>query len=130
MKWILVLLLTLGMTGRAWAEPCNVLLLDELPCELNWGEPAPYSGTLMSKSTARDLTGKVYEVMTLQIDLESLRLESEQRYVTYEDRILDLKVQLEDSPRPLLEQPAFWIVSGLALVGGLVGGWVLASELN
>lgn len=84
----------------------------------------------MSKSTARDLAGKVYEVMTLQIDLESLRLESEQRYVTYEDRILDLKVQLEDSPRPLLEQPAFWIVSGLALVGGLVGGWALASELN
>ena len=124
MKWLVVLVIL--MSSRAYSAPCNVLLLDERPCEIEGGYPAPYSGTLMTKSTARSLADKVFEAKLLKIDLDTLKLVSQANYDTYEKTIVDLKIELEDAPRPLLEQPAFWIVAGAALVGGFVAGWVLS----
>lgn len=81
----------------------------------------------MTKSTARSLTDKVFELKTLQVDYDELKLTSQVMYDTYEKRILQLQIELEDAPRPLLEQPLFWIVSGVALVGGFYLGWTLGN---
>ena len=124
---LVALLLVLLVTGRSWAAPCNVLLLDELPCEIQGGDPAPFTGTLMSKSTARSLADKVYEIKKLKIDVAALKLASSEIASTYETRISDLKIQLEDAPRPLLEQPFFWIAVGGTLIGGFAAGWALAN---
>lgn len=118
-------LIVLGGSGRA--ETCTSLLLDEVPCELSFGDPAPYSGTLMSRSTARSLADKVFELEDLRIDLEALRLASRVERERDAIKIVELKIALENAPRPLLEQPAFWIVSGLALIGGFVAGAVLVN---
>lgn len=118
--------LSILLASRAMAAPCNVLMLNELPCEIQGGDPAPFSGTLMTKSTARGYADKVFAYKLLVIDHEALKLSSQTKYETYENVIIDLKVQLEDAPRPLLEQPAFWVVSGIALIGGFAAGWALS----
>lgn len=126
MKYVL-LILFLCLVQTASASPCSILLFDERPCEIQVGELAPYTGTLMTKSTARSLTDKVFELKTLQVDYDELKLTSQVMYDTYEKRILQLQIELEDAPRPLLEQPLFWIVSGAALVGGFYLGWTLGN---
>lgn len=123
---LVALLMVIVMATRAIAEPCNAIMVDELPCEIVVGDPAPYSGTLMTKSTAYSLQDKVFEVKKLRIALDALQLSKDTMAETYEIRIVDLKVQLEDAPRPLLEQPVFWIVAGVALIAGFATGWTLA----
>jgi len=116
------LALSMCLSSSALAGPCSILMASDVPCEIEWGEPAPYSGTLMTTSTARSLADKVYELEDLQIDFNALKLASQVSEDTYEKRILDLKVRLENAPRPLLEQPLFWIVSIAALGGGIALG--------
>ena len=122
----LVVLLSILIASRALAEPCNVLLMNESPCEIQWGESAPFSGTLMTKSTARGLADKVFEYKRLTVDFESLKLTSAAKIETLENVVVDLKVQLEDAPRPLFEQPFFWVFVGVALIGGFASGWALS----
>lgn len=116
------LALAMCLSSSSYAGPCSMLMVEDLPCEIQWGEPAPYSGTLMTSSTARGLADKVYELEDLKIDFNALQLASQVSEKTYEKRILDLKVRLENAPRPLLEQPLFWIISITALGGGIVLG--------
>lgn len=121
-----LVILSILLASRVWAAPCNVLMLNELPCEIQGGDPAPFSGTLMTKSTARGYADKVFAYKRLVIDHEALKLESQAKSETYEKVIVDLKVQLEDAPRPLFEQPFFWVFVGTALIGGFAAGWALS----
>ena len=126
MKRLLAALLCVSvLSSTAFADPCSMLMASDVPCEINWGEPAPYSGTLMTDSTARSLADKVFDLEDLQIDYDALKEASRVQADTYEKRILDLKVRLEKAPRPLLQQPLFWIVSISALAGGFVLGFSL-----
>lgn len=99
---------------------------DSLPCEILYGYPAPYSGTLMTEGTVRALVDKAFEVDRLNVrldTLEKLRLADKK---SSDELVTKLKVQIEDAPGPFYESPWFW----LGAIGAFAGGVALGVSLS
>lgn len=123
---LIVSLVVLALATNAWSRnPCTSLSIGTKPCDIQHGQVAPWSGVLMTESTARSLAGKeaLSRELTLKLELaEKTRTLLEARY---EKRLSELEVQLEQAPSPLIENPWFWLSVVGAGVGGVAFGvWV------
>lgn len=115
----------LCLSGNAFADRCSILRTDETPCDIRVGEPAPYTGTLMTESTARSLADKVFDVQSLELRLELLTKLRAIDAKTNADLVTKLKEKIEDAPHPFYESPWFWI----GTIGAFAGGVWLGSQL-
>lgn len=124
--WIFRALVTLmalfALAMKAHPAPCSILMTSDVPCSLQQGQESPYSGTLMTDTTAWDLTSRIYKVKELELDIGlEKRLHAIDNEVN-EKIIYNLKVELEDVPLAFYESPWFWIGMSAAFAGGLYLG--------
>lgn len=119
---IACLVLISVLSRLAQAEPCSVLRLDNLPCDIQQGQEASYSGTLMTNSTAFDLVSKVFKIKQLDLDIAYERQVHDIDNKINEKLIYQLKVNLADAPLPFFESPWFWLGVAGAFGGGLALG--------
>lgn len=111
-----------GMVTRSWGNPCSSVLRDMLPCQLEVGQASPYTGVLMTDSTARNLLEQLFLVKTLEIQLAAEEQERAADNAMNKSIIHQLKVKIEDAPLPFYESPWFWLGVAGAFGGGLALG--------
>lgn len=110
-----------GMAAKSHADPCSQVPAGT-PCEIEQGEPAAYSGTCMTNSTAEDLTKKVLSIPALEARIAYEERERAADNLKNQNIIYALKKEVDNAPLPFYETPWFWL--GLAAAG--VTGYVLA----
>lgn len=121
-RLLVVTFVLFGMVTRSWSNPCSSVLRDTLPCQLEVGQQSPYTGVLMTDSTARDLVEKLFLVKSLEIQLQAEEQERAADNAMNKSIIHQLKVKIEDAPLPFYESPWFWLGVAGAFGGGLALG--------
>lgn len=116
----LVVLALLGKMARS--EPCSVLRLDNLPCDIQQGQEASYSGTLMTNSTAFDLASNVIKIKQLKLDIGLEKQLHDIDNQVNDKKIYQLKLTIADAPLPFYNSPWFWLGVAGAFGGGLALG--------
>lgn len=113
------LLALFALAAHAEAAPCSILLEQDLPCDIQQGSEAPYSGVLMTESTAWDLTSRIYKVKELELQIGLLNATAAIDAKLHDKVVYALKVELENQPNVFYESPWFWLAAIGAFTGGL-----------
>lgn len=80
----------------------------------------------MTDSTARSLASKEAVAQGVQIRFDALEAAMESNRSHYEKRLAQLEKELDEAPRPLLENPWFWV----SVVGAGVGAFYLGTRVT
>lgn len=120
-RLLVVVMALAGMAAKSHADPCSSVPLGT-PCDIQQGEPAVYSGVLMTETTAKDLAQKVLDVKTLEAQLLYSERERAADNTKNQEIVYNLKLKLEDAPLPFYQSPWFWLGTIAAFGGGVVLG--------